>query len=377
MEIRVLFLITELLPAGAERIVQQLALGLDPARYEVAVACLRSPGGARADGEVADELRAAGIPVIALRARGRLAPAAALRLAFEVSTFRPHLIHAHLFHANLAGRLFRGLSPGAKLIGTYHVVERRNLPLRRWLQRLTLGREDRSVCVSDAVAGYARGLGVRPERLRVIPNGIDLTRFRPPADRADAARAARERLGIPKDALVLGCVGRLDPQKAPLVLLEAFARLERPEAVLVFAGEGPLEAALRERAAPLGERVRLLGFRPDVPEVLAALDVFCLPSRWEGFGLALAEALACGLPAVASAVDSLPEVLGPAGLLVPPDDPAALADALERLLSDPALRASLAAAAPVQAARFDLQVMRAAYVALYEELLAERGGGTA
>lgn len=369
MRIRILYLITELLPAGAERIVAQLATGLDPARYEVAVACLRSPGGARGDGEIADELRAAGIRVLPLRARGRLAPGAALRLAFELATFKPDLIHAHLFHANLTARLFAPLAPRAQVVATYHVVERRKLPLRRLLERWGAPREDLSVCVSFAVAGHTLSLGVRPDRLRVIHNGIDLTRFAPPADPPSAARAARARLGLPQDALIVGCVGRLDPQKAPLVLLEAFASLRRPDAVLVFAGEGPLEGELRARASSLGDTVRLLGFRSDVPELLAALDVFCLPSRWEGFGLALAEALAVGLPAVASDVDSLPEVLGAAGLLVPPDDPQALAGALRRLLEDPAERAALRARAPAQAAKFSLEAMRSAYAELYEELV--------
>ncbi|MBL4850580.1 MAG: glycosyltransferase [Planctomycetes bacterium] len=367
MRLRVLYLITELLPAGAERIVQTLATGLDPDRYEVSVACLRSPGGERGDGEVACELRAAGIPVVALEARGKLAPRAAARLAFELYTFRPHVLHAHLFHANLAARLLGWIGGGAKVVATYHVVERRDLKLRKLAQRATARLEDASVCVSQSVADYVRDqLGVAAPR--VIPNGIDLERFAPPADPAAARAAARAELGLPQDALVIGAVGRLAPQKAPLVLLEAFERLDDPRAILVYAGEGPLESELRQRAAPLGDRVRILGFRPSVEGVLDALDVCCVPSRWEGFGLALAEALARGVPVIAANVDSLPDVMGPAGVLVPADDPASLADALGRLLADPAQQAVLREQGPKQAARFGLEPMRAAYEALYQEL---------
>jgi glycosyltransferase involved in cell wall biosynthesis len=370
VRIRVLYLITELLPAGAERIVQSLATGLDPERFEVRVASLRSPGGERGDGEIAEELRAAGVPVVPLRAEGKLSGRAAARLAFELYTFRPHVIHAHLFHANLSARL-AGRLVGAKIAATYHVVERRQLRLRRLAQRLTIPLEHVSVCVSEAVAAYARdALGVRAPR--VIPNGIDLTRYGAPPDPVAARAAARVALDLPKEAFLIGAVGRLDPQKAPEVLLEAFRRLDDPQAILVYAGEGPLDAQLRAEASsladgPWGPRVRFLGFRRDVPQVLDALDVFALPSRWEGFGLALAEALARGVPAIATRVDSLPQVMGEAGLLIGPDDAPALLAALEELRSAER-RAELRLRGPLQAEGFGLGPMREAYQALYREL---------
>jgi len=365
---RVLLLVTELRPAGAERVVLELATRLDPAAWQVAVASLRSPGGD--DGAVAVGLRERGLPVVSLRLRGKLDPAGALRLARLVRRFRPDVLHAHLFHANLAARLLGRPAGARRVVSTVHVVERRRLPARFALERLTAGRDDLTVAVSRAVADFARRrLGADPARLRVVPNGIDLAGYAAAEDPA-AARAA---LDLPADALVLGAVGRLDRQKGLDLLVEAFARLapDRPEALLVLAGEGPQRAGLEglARARGVAERVRFLGHRADVPRVLAALDVFCMPSRWEGFGLALAEALAAGRPAVAARVDSLPDVLGDAGVLVPPEDPAALADALAALLGDPARRADLAARAPAQAARFDVERMVADYAALYREAL--------
>lgn len=368
---RVLLLTTELHPAGAEQVVFELATRLSRERWSVTVAALRSPGGA--DGAVAEALSAAGVDVRPLRLRGKLDLRGALRLARLLRALRPALVHAHLFHGNLAARLLAP-SAGARVISTIHVVERRRLPARPWLERLLAGRDDATVCVSEAVRRHAQtALGARSDRLRVIENGIDLARFAPPPEPDRARREARAALGLPADAPIVGAVGRLDRQKGLDVLLEAFARLAplHPSAVLALAGGGPEEEALRglARARRLEARVRFLGHRRDVPAVLAALDVFCMPSRWEGFGLALAEALACGKPVVASAVDSLPEVLGEAGLLVPPERPLALADALGALLGDPPRRASLARAARVRAERFSVERMIAAYDALYAEVL--------
>lgn len=370
MSARILLLITELLPAGAERIVFELATRLPPDRYTVEVASLRSPDGDQGDdGAVARDLLRAGVPVRPLRLRHKLDARGALRLAAELRRFRPDVVHAHLFHANLAARLLGWIGSEAKIVSTVHIVERRRLPARRLLERLTAGRDQATVCVSQAVAEHARrDLRVAPERLHVIPNGIDLVRF-PPTD-ARARAAARAALDLPADAPVIGAVGRLDRQKGFDVLLAALAQLP-PETQLVIAGSGPEESALRRQAQPLGDRVRFLGQRDDVPTVLAALDLFAMPSRWEGFGLSLAEALATGLPAVASAVDSLPEVLGPGGVLVPPDDPAALAAALARLLADPAEREHLSALAAAQGARFRVERMVSDYARLYDELLGE------
>jgi glycosyltransferase involved in cell wall biosynthesis/O-antigen/teichoic acid export membrane protein len=352
--VRLLLLTTELLPAGAERVILELATRLDPRRYQVVVASLRSPGGD--DGDVARALVAAGIAVVPLRLQGKLDLRGAWRLMALVRRLRPHVLHAHLFHANLAARLLGRLAGARRVVSTVHVVERRALPLRFALERLTARLDDRTVCVSRAVATFARArLGVTPGRLRVVENGVDLSRYAAGGDRA-SARAA---LGLPEGGLVVGAVGRLDPQKGLDLLVRAFARLRGP-ATLALAGAGPEEARLRALVASLGldERVVLLGRRQDVPRVLAALDVFCMPSRWEGFGLALVEAMAAGLPVVASAVDSLPEVLADGGLLVAPDDVDALARALDDLLASPSRRA----------ASFDVSAMVAGWEAVYREV---------
>ncbi len=186
-----------------------------------------------------------------------------------------------------------------------------------------------------ALAARIRAVAPRAP-IHVIPNGIAIGRLPTDAER----RTARETLGIPDRAQVVAFVGRLSPEKGPEVLLGA----ARGSGLLVLvAGDGPLRGVLEAEGA--GRALRFLGFVPDVGQVLAAADLLALPSRTEGLPMAVLEAMAAGVPVVASAVGSLPEVLGDgAGVLVPPGDVEALRDALVRL-ADPGPRHALALAA--------------------------------
>ena len=207
----------------------------------------------------------------------------------------------------------------------------------------------------------------------MVPNGIDLTRFQPEPRLRD--EVLRE-LGLPESAFVVGTVGRLAPEKAQGVLLEAAQQLlrrpaERPLYV-VLVGDGAERAALEKAAAPLGERVRFLGARADVPRLLQGFDVFCLSSRTEGLPLVLPEAMATGLPVVSTAVGGIPSVVveGVTGYLVPVGAPAALAEALGRLQRDTALGPRLGTAGRIRALqRYSLERMVDDYEAIYRRLL--------
>jgi glycosyltransferase involved in cell wall biosynthesis len=200
-------------------------------------------------------------------------------------------------------------------------------------------RAERLVAVSDHGRSVLEGRGVPPERVRVVPPGCD---------RLGKASGfgAQVSGGSPPDPVAL-CVAQWVPRKGILTLVEAWKRLEPAGAELVLAGEPDAdpEYAAAVRAA-IGEDagVRVAGAVPDaeLESLYAAADLFVLPSRYEGYGMVYAEALSCGLPVVACEVGPVPELVGPAGLLVPPDDPAALAAALERLLNGPELRRRLA-----------------------------------
>jgi glycosyltransferase involved in cell wall biosynthesis len=204
---------------------------------------------------------------------------------------------------------------------------------------------------------------VSASRVVHIPNPIDLHRFFP-GDREEA----RRRLGLPAGAFIAGTVSRLVPGKAVGDLLDAVARC--PEVQLLVVGDGPDRSALEARARPLSGRVRFLGARDDVPEVLRALDLFVLASRWEGEPVALLEAMATGLPCIATATTGARELLeeGKAGHLVPAGDVAALAGAMAAAASSASERARMGRAALDRVQGRRASTAAQAVLALYERL---------
>jgi len=201
-----------------------------------------------------------------------------------------------------------------------------------------------------------------------IPNGIPVAAQAVPTGTREAVRAE---LGIAEDVAVFLTAGRLNEQKNHAMLLEAFARVPTP-AVLLLAGDGELRSALEARAdAPdLRGRVHFLGVRRDLPRIYAAADVFVLASSWEGNPLVVLEAMAAGLPVVATRVGCVPELVSPAtGLLVPADDPLPFASALTFFATEPDLAKKMGRAAhDVAIARFDVSTMARSYSDLFTEL---------
>jgi glycosyltransferase involved in cell wall biosynthesis len=226
------------------------------------------------------------------------------------------------------------------------------------------------VTVSEAIARRLEAAGLSRQKPVVIPNAVSAPRMPPRAE-------AREALGLPSDALVALCAARLVDQKRHDVLLRAWQRLPS-ECMLLIAGDGPNRAALEglSEELQLGERVRILGSRGDVPRLLAAADVATLASDWEGLPIFVLEAMAAGRPVVATEVDGLVEVLRDGGgILVPPRSPAELAAALSHLLQDPAARAVASAAAlETIARRYDPVLMTQRYDALVRGLVASAEG---
>ena len=372
--IRVLQLTTELAPGGAERIVYELATRLNPRRFDVEVAYLYRRGRSAPPFEKA--LRERGVAVHWLGLTGRRDALAAARLVPLVRRRRYRLIHGHLFHAYLAARLARIAVPRLRVISTVHIAEARDLFWRFLIDRLTFGLSTRATAVSRAARDHQVAvLGVgRADDYEIIPNGIDVDRYRPSPG---ARRRIAAELGVPPEGPFVGFVGRLDPQKGLGYLLAAMPRVleGRREARLIVAGDGPLRGELERAARGLGVagRVHWLGFRSDVPELLGSFDVFAMPSLYEGFGLALVEAMAAGAPVVASAVDSLPEIVGAdgeRGLLVPPGDPAKLASAIHDVLENPGAAADRALRAREYVREnYSVERMVEAYAALYLEVI--------
>jgi len=282
---------------------------------------------------------------------------------------RPDLIQTFLYHANVVGaRAARRAGVPRRVAGVR--VADRGRRLRVLAERWIAKGADCYVCVSNDVAEFCRDeLYFPSDKLTVIPNGIDVERFErvEPADRAT--------FGIPPEQPVLVFVGRLDPQKRVLDLIRLAPNLlERlPRHHLLIVGDGPLEREARElvQRLGLGERVHLAGWRADVPAILAGCRLLLLPSRWEGLPNVVLEAMAAGLPVVASRVEGVEQLLGEGGgeQIVEADDLQTFADRAVAVASDEQLSRNLGEANRKRVrAHFSLQAMVARYDRLYRSL---------
>jgi sugar transferase (PEP-CTERM/EpsH1 system associated) len=370
----VFHLITELDIGGAQLALLRLLASQDRDRFVPIVACLYN-----GDGAVAQRIRALGVPVTDLGMTAKWRWDAFVRLYRLLRRERPTILHTWMFHANLPGRVL-GTLARVPIIITSRRNENIGGVMREYLNRWTSCLDDRVIAVCElARQAEIKRARVSPEHVVTVYNGVDVERFSVAG--GQAAAQARRVIGIPVEAPLVGSVGRLHSQKGFSDLLTALAQVRRriPSVRLFLAGDGELWADLEAQSRSLGlsEAVTFAGVRTDVPEILAALDVFVLPSLWEGMPNAVLEAMAAGLPVVATAVGGTPEVVvdGVTGLLVPPRDPDALARAIESLLRDPGLRRKMGQAGWKRVERcFSVEQMVRKTEYLYETLL-NRGTG--
>lgn len=324
---RIAFLITSMNFGGAEKQVLVLAQRMEARGHETCIISLLPVGPLGAEAE------SLGIPTHTLNMRpGIPDPRALVRLARILRRFRPDLLHSHMVHANLLGRLVRLLTPVPVLVSTVHNVYEGGA-IRMTAYRLTDRLSDLTTAISAAAAD--RFLKIKAvSRIRVIPNGIDLQRFQSRPGRDKSLRAA---LGVDSVFMWLA-VGRFEVEKDYPNMLQAAARaLEEGKHTLLLVGDGSFRDNLQALAQDLGlsRRVRFLGLRTDVPDLMGAADGYLMSSAWEGLPMVLLEASACGVPIVATQVGGNDEVVRPGqnGFLVPPGNPEALAGAM-RLLMD-------------------------------------------
>ena len=343
---------------GGQNQVWLSARGMAARGHDVLVAC-------RAGGMLAERARAAGLAVREMRFRGDLWPAAALALAWVLREMRPDVVHLHDPHAVSAGLLARRLAGRRPLVATRRV----DFALRGFLSRRKYAACDRVIAVSEAIAGVLRRGGLSTERVRLVYEGV-------PDRRAQTGgREALRELGVPEDAPVVGNVAALTGHKDQATLLAAAARVgvHLPEARFVIVGEGELRGQLEAQARDLGLERRCIfaGFRADLDRLIPAFTVFCLSSHMEGLGTSLLDAMAFGVPVVATAAGGIPEAVtdGITGRLVPPRDPDALAAALVEALQDPARRDAWGRAGRKRfEERFTADRMVEATLAVYAEL---------
>jgi glycosyltransferase involved in cell wall biosynthesis len=351
--IRILEVLPSLQPAGAEHVVLAIASGLDRTQFETGLISLYNPG---AHG-LEPVFQERGIRLWHLGKRRGPDPRMLVRLRRVFTEFRPDVIHTH-------SHVMRYVLPVANcaIAHTLHsIASTESSRFGRLTQRLAFQRGAAPVAVGTAVAESFRKL-YKLEPV-TIPNGVDIDKFWRPEARAEWRRAN----GFQDDDLLIVSNGRLAPPKRPDLLAEATQEI--PEAQLILAGYGPLRASVEGR-----ERVHVLGYRADIPEILAAADIFALASDWEGLPLAVVEAMAAGLPVVSTDVGSISEVVsnGDTGLLVPAGDRRALTDALRFLVQDPARRRAMGISGRAKAQAFSVKSMVSAYADLFFKLSAER-----
>ncbi|MFD0684268.1 glycosyltransferase [Actinomadura fibrosa] len=361
---RVLHVITGLGHGGAEHqlllLLRHLPAGPAPVACEVATLTEAGPvGGA---------IRRAGVPVHEIGMRGNRDAAAVPRLVRLIRRGGYDVVHTHLYRACVYGRVAARLAGTPRVIATEHSLGDGHIEGRdatrgvRALYRATERLGSATVAVSATVAARLRGWGVPPDRITVIPNGIDAAAFAfDPARRA----AARLRYGIGRDERIAGAVGRLVPTKRFDLLVEAVAGLAGMRLLLV--GDGPARVPLERLARDLGaaDRVIFAGATDDVPGVLAAMDVFAAPSTQETFGLGVLEALAAGLPVLYTtcpALDDLPPGAAPDARRLPTD-----MDAWRAALASPPGRPGERSLVPPAVARYAIAEQAARLARLYRD----------
>ncbi|MGP8049464.1 MAG: glycosyltransferase [Desulfobaccales bacterium] len=364
--LKVLHLLASLPVGGAEDLVAAIVRGLPPRRFAPEVACLEAPG------PVGVELAAAGYPVHSLGLDLKRDPAWRLAAAVRrlLKEIRPDILHTHLYHPNLYGRLAAlGLGLPGVVAAVHNSYTRVKFHRRLWNHLLGWASDRILVGSAQVWEDVRRYDAVPASRLLLLPYGID------PAELETGLSPAEARSLLSVSGFVLGAVGRLEEQKGQQHLLAAMALVRRqiPEATLIVVGDGHQRQALERQVQELGlaDAVRFLGTRRDLALIYRALDLYVQPSLWEGLPLALLKAMGAGLPVLGTRVSGVVELIedGVNGRLVAPAEPEALGRVLVECYRRPELRARLGAAARLTIReRYSQEAMLAGLERLYLEL---------
>jgi len=363
---RVLYIVNSLDAGGAQRTLIDLAKNLDRRKYKPHVLCLHKSG--LYMDQVAVNME---VSVLALPYRMRIREI--LEVGAMIRKYEPAIVHTFLTNANRWGTIAARISRVPIVVNSLQNCYYYETWSQKVVDRLAFSLASHAVSCSEAVRKFhVQYKRYPPRKISTIYNAVDTAKFRPAEDKSHL----RTLLGIRSDAMVIGITGGLIKQKGHEYLLEAAADLHGKNGNIeyVFVGDGPLRSDLEAKAASLGlkDHVFFLGVRRDVGALIQGFDIFTLPSLWEGFGIAIAEAMASGVPVVATSVDGIRELVddGSTGILVPPGDPIALGIALSDLAGDPLQRKAMGAAGRTRIIeQFSLSAMVSAYEKLYSQLL--------
>ncbi|MEE9543044.1 MAG: glycosyltransferase [Thermodesulfobacteriota bacterium] len=371
---KVLYIFATLPIGGAEEHLRTVVANLEPCGFTPMVCCIGEKG------IIGEEIEALGVEVTALgRMKGKgFDPRIIKELMALMKDKKIEIVHTHLYHANMYGRA-AALACKIPVVATEHNVYKSYKRKRSIINRLLAKKTDRIIAVSGAVSDYICSRdSIDPAKVEVIYNGIEVDRFRVPTD--EEKNKARVELGFDSSQTILGTVSRLSKQKGHTYLLKAMVSLSKsyPDLKLLIVGSGPLDSVLKAEAKELGllGSVEFLGARRDIPVILEVLDLFVMPSLWEGFPVSLLEAFATGLSVVASNVGGVADAVEDrvSGMLVEPTDVDGLTDSISAVLNDKELRRKLGTnAREVVEERFSVSGMVGSLAKLYDDVLARRG----
>ncbi|MBI4775905.1 MAG: glycosyltransferase [Deltaproteobacteria bacterium] len=332
--IRVMYVFAALPVGGAEKLLYSELQGMDTRRFQPMVCCLSKKG------PMGEQIEASGVPVVALnRMKHKRFDLQMIRILKDLMLReRIQVVHTHLYDGGRYGRLAAWRCGVPCVVATFHNVYVRRRPRIHLINRMLGHITDRIIAVSSSVKNdLIRFDRLPPEKIQVLHNTIDLKAFQEPYDR----QAVRRAYGINDTDIVVGWVARLAKQKGHGFLFEAIQLMSEsyPNLRLLLVGDGPLKQWLVEKARDLAieERVVFTGTSHQVPELMSAMDVFVLPSLWEGLPLVIGEAMAAGVPVVGTDVGGVGELVidGETGYLIPPGQPQAIREAVESVLEQP------------------------------------------
>jgi L-malate glycosyltransferase len=332
--VKVLYVFAALPVGGAEEVLITEVEGLDQSRFAPLVCVLSEKG------PVGERIENRGFPLVALHRMKshRFDPRIVRDLYRLIKTEKVDVVHTHLYDGNKYGRLAAGLARVPALISHYHNVYSRRRIKYHLINRALSFLNDRILAVSQAVKeSVVRFDRISPTKIEVLYNGIGPLKFKGDIENS----AVRQQFGVKPDDFLIGVVARLEEQKGHIYLFRALKQLipDFPRIKVLVVGDGALRPVLEAQVKEMGlsGQILFVGTRKDIPEILAALDLFVLPSLWEGFSLAILEALAMGTPVIATAVGGAPEVIrsGHDGLLIPPGDVSGLVTAVREAILDP------------------------------------------
>jgi glycosyltransferase involved in cell wall biosynthesis len=367
--------------AGSEKHLLVLLRGLDKAKYQVKLVLL-----VERDKPLDDYVRRleeGGVQVKRVLIRGDIDPFLVWRLYRLLREGNHDLVHTHLVHADLYGTSAAKLAGVSIIVSTKHNDNAfRRHPFYAFLDRLASRFADKIIVISDHLKRFFVEIErLDPRKMTRIYYGLDVAWVESQSSKTARPISIQEELGIPSDIPLAGIIARLNPQKGHTYLVTAFAKVVEslPEARLLIVGDGNLIGGLERQTRELRitRRVTFTGWRDDIPRIMAALNLLILPSLWEGFGLVLLEAMMMGKPIVASRVSAIPEIVvdGVTGLLVPPRDPEALAEAILALLQDKEQAEAMGQAGRERVeGYFSVERMVQQTEALYEALIREKIG---